>query len=86
MTINTLPSCQGASSTFVSFDGAHDTHIDHILAPVELLDIFSSCTVLDDNALNVSAVPQSCTFHVQFYAQTLLYPGKDENWDSYYHL
>ena len=52
---NTLPCCQGASSTFVSFNGVYGSIIDHILIPVELLDILSSCTILDDNALNVSS-------------------------------
>ena len=71
MAINTLPSCQGASSTFVSYDGAYSTLIDHILVPVELLDIFSSCTVLDDNALNVSSHrPIVCNMRLPLADQT----------------
>ena len=44
---NTLPCCQGASSTFVSYNGVYGSITDHILIPVELLDILSSCTILD---------------------------------------
>jgi len=52
--IDTLPLCTGARNSFVSYDGQHETLIDHICIPVEKLDCVTSCTILDGDCLNVS--------------------------------
>ena len=52
--IDSLPLCTGAQSTFVSYDGCSESLIDHILSPIESLDLIESCEILDDSALNVS--------------------------------
>ena len=54
LSVNTLPICTGASSTFVSYSGEYTSMIDHILVPAENVDQVSVCKVLDDAALNVS--------------------------------
>jgi hypothetical protein len=61
--VNSLPLCQGAKSTFVSYDGLCESLIDHILSPVEMLDLVDCCEILDDCSLNVSSHrPVVCTF------------------------
>ena len=63
--INTLPTCRGAHSSFVSYDGKNETLIDHILLPSEMLDLLSDCEILDDCALNVSNHrPLECRINV----------------------
>lgn len=54
LSVNTLPICTGASSTFVSYSGEYTSMIDHMLVPAENVDQVSVCKVLDDAALNVS--------------------------------
>ena len=46
-----LPMCSGASASFVSYDDAYTSLIDHILLPVERIDTVISCKILDDPAL-----------------------------------
>ena len=52
--VNTLSTCRGARSSFVSYDGKNETLIDHIVLPSEMLDLLTDCEILDDCALNVS--------------------------------
>ena len=54
ISINTLQMCSGALSTFVLYTGEQLSMIDHILIPVEKVDLISFCEILDDDALNVS--------------------------------
>ncbi len=54
VSINTLVSCAGAGSTFVTYDGLHESLIDHVVMSTEWLDTVSSCEILDDCVLNVS--------------------------------
>ena len=51
---NTLNICEGAKSSFVSYDGSSESLIDHIILPIERTDSISKCEILDDNCLNVS--------------------------------
>ena len=69
--INTLPLCNGAKSTFVSYNGMFETLIDHIFCPVEILDTVISCDILDDDCLNVSNHrPLNVVFKVPHFDQT----------------
>ena len=71
--INTLPLCNGAKSTFVSYNGMHETMIDHTLCPVEMLDTVISCDILDDDCLNVSNHrPLNVVFKVPYFDQTCI--------------
>ena len=54
LSVNTLPLCTSATSTFVSYSGEYTSMIDHILIQIEKIDLVSTCNVLDDDALNVS--------------------------------
>ena len=54
VSLNTLPLCSGAAASFVSYDGNHESLIDHILFPAERLDTVMSYTIIDDHVLNVS--------------------------------
>ena len=54
VSLNTLPLCTGAWSSFVSYSGEHTSMIDHILVPTEKVDLVTECRILDDDALNVS--------------------------------
>ena len=54
MYANTLQLCTGASSSYVSYDGSSESLIDHILFPVDNIDLVSRCEICDDDALNVS--------------------------------
>ena len=55
----------GPNSTFVSFDGKSESHIDHILVPYEKSDLISSCYIPDDCSLNVSTHrPILCSFQL----------------------
>ncbi|MEW8561249.1 MAG: hypothetical protein AB2541_04060 [Candidatus Thiodiazotropha sp.] len=54
ISINTLDFCVGAGSTFVTYDGRHESLIDHIILPVEKLQYVTFCEIRDDDALNVS--------------------------------
>ena len=51
---NTSELCNGAKSTFVTYDGRHESLIDHILVPIEKSRKVSHCEIIHDNALNVS--------------------------------
>ena len=54
LSVNTQAWCRGADSTFVTYDGRHESLIDHIILPVEKLHYVSFCEIKDDSALNVS--------------------------------
>ena len=54
VSINSLPICTGANSTFVSYTGEFKSMIDHIALPAEYVDTVRVCHILDDGALNVS--------------------------------
>ena len=55
LSVNTLPLCTGASTTFVSYSGEYTSLIDHILIGMEKVDLVLTCKVPDDDALNVSS-------------------------------
>ena len=62
LAINTLPTCTGATSSFVSYGDLYESLIDHILLPVERLDTALSCEILEDHVLNVSRhLPVGCS-------------------------
>ena len=52
--VDTLPICTGSQSSFVSYDGKAESLIDHILVPVECIDLIMSCHIIDDECINVS--------------------------------
>ena len=52
VSINTLDCCLGANTTYVSPNG--QSLIDHIIVPIEKIDMIKYCEILDDGALNVS--------------------------------
>ena len=65
--INTLEICCGARSSFVSYDGLCESMIDHILVPIEKVDLISRVTIWGDEAMNVSRHrPISCTINIPF--------------------
>ena len=51
VSVNTLDFCTGARSSFVSYDNMSETLIDHILFPIENVQLLSSCEICDDDAL-----------------------------------
>ena len=51
---NTSELCNGAKSTFVTYDGRHESLIDYILVPIEKSRKVSHFEIIHDNALNVS--------------------------------
>ena len=54
VSVNTLDFCTGARSSFVSYDNISETLIDHILFPIENVQLLNSCEICEDDALNVS--------------------------------
>ena len=52
--VNALDLCTGAHTSFVSYSGTHESLIDHIMIPSWILTSVASCSILDDNAINVS--------------------------------
>ncbi|WAQ95794.1 hypothetical protein MAR_028484, partial [Mya arenaria] len=52
--LNTLPLCTGALFTYVSYDDNYQTLIDFICMPIETVDMFTNCEIIDDHCLNVS--------------------------------
>ena len=52
--LNTLGFCTGARNSFVSYDNKCETLIDHILFPIEHLQLVSTTEICNDDALNVS--------------------------------
>lgn len=54
VSVNNLPSCYGATSTFVSYDDFYESLIDHILVQDTSLSTVSFCEIVDDGVLNVS--------------------------------
>lgn len=54
ISINTLDTCKGAKSTFVTYDGPHESVNDHILIPVKKFNYIILCYIITDNASNVS--------------------------------
>ena len=62
LAINSLPTCTGATSSFVSYGDFYESLIDHILWPAERLDTVLSCEILEDHVLNVSRhLPVVCS-------------------------
>ena len=51
---NSLHNWQGASYSYVSYDGSSQTLIDFICTPIEILDLIQYCEIVDDQCLNVS--------------------------------
>ena len=49
-----LPSCSGGFASFVSYDDAYASLLDHVLLAVERLDTVIACKILDDHVLNES--------------------------------
>ncbi|MCU7811905.1 MAG: hypothetical protein KZQ77_11825 [Candidatus Thiodiazotropha sp. (ex Notomyrtea botanica)] len=65
--INTLEMCCGARSSFVSYDGSNESLIDHIMLPIEKLDLVGKVCIFEDNSLNVSSHrPVYCSINVPF--------------------
>ena len=52
--VSTLDICSGASSTHVNYNGQVGSLIDHILVPIEKVDLVFECFIPEDDALNVS--------------------------------
>ena len=46
VSLDSLPSCSGTFASFVSYDDAYASLIDHVLLPVERLDTVISCKIL----------------------------------------
>ena len=46
--------CSGASTSHVNYNGISESLIDHIILPVEKVDLVIDCSILDDDSLNVS--------------------------------
>ncbi|MES9879927.1 MAG: reverse transcriptase domain-containing protein, partial [Sedimenticola sp.] len=74
ISVNATNLCTGAESTFVTYDGRHESFIDHIIISQETLDTVKTCTILDDSVLNVSrhrpivcdiGLPTANTMHSQ---------------------
>ena len=84
VSINTLDFCRGADSTFVTYDGRHESLIDHIIIPVEKLHYVSFCEIKDDSALNVSRHrPIHCLFEIPACLSYILDPQVEStkiNW------
>ena len=53
--VNTTNLCEGSRSSFVSYNGGHESLIDHVIMPIESFDMVRRCRILDDNCLNVSS-------------------------------
>ena len=49
-----LPSCKGASNSYVSYDGCYTSMIDYIGLSVERVDSVMHIEIVDDDSLNVS--------------------------------
>ena len=65
VSVSSLDIRTGPNTTFVSFDGKSESHIDHILVPYEKCDLISSCNIPDDCSLNVSSHrPVLCSIQV----------------------
>ena len=65
VSINTLDLCEGAKSSFVTYDGRHESLIDHILVSADLLDTVTHSEIVEDSALNVSSHrPVLCSIHL----------------------
>ena len=54
ISVDTLLSTAGASSSFVSYGDLYESLIDHVLLPAERIDIVAYCKISDDHVLNVS--------------------------------
>ena len=60
--VNTLSFCQGSVFTNVPYNTCRQTIIDHIFLPENIIQNVRKCSILDDNALNVSSHrPITCT-------------------------
>ena len=66
---NVLDICSGARSSFMSYNGQHESLIDHIILPFEIQDMLVKCEILDDSSLNVSTHrPISCEVSIPEYS------------------
>ena len=62
---NTSELCNGPKSTFVTYDGRHESLIDYILVPIEKSRKVLHCEIIHDSALNVSRHrPVYCTLEL----------------------
>ena len=57
-----LPSCKGASNSYVSHDECYTSMIDYIGLPVERVDSVMHIEIVDDDSLNVSRHRQIICF------------------------
>lgn len=83
ISVNTLDMCTGSKHTNVSYNGRIETMIDHVLIPVEKLDLICSCEILDDDSLNVSSHrPILCNFVLPNCDQSFYYSQNEHgvNW------
>ena len=83
ISLTTLESCAGASSSFVSYDNSTESLIDHILFPVEKLLYVNQCEICDDDCLNVSRHrPIACQIRIPTFSQwSFGYEGDNSiNW------
>ncbi len=69
--VNTMDLCSGANATFVTYDGAHSSMIDHILIGKEQMDIIRSCDIIDDEDVLVVSRhrPIVCTLGLPYMSQ-----------------
>ena len=83
ISLTTLESCAGASSSFVSYDNSTESLIDHILFPVEKLLYVNQCEICNDDCLNVSRHrPIACQIRILTFSQwSFGYEGDNSiNW------
>lgn len=79
ISVNTLGMCTGAKSTFVTYDGRHESLIDHFIIPVEKAHFVKSCEICDDHALNVSRHrPIFCTLSIPAFVNEYEYAWTGE--------
>ena len=82
--INSLSNCQGASYSYVSYDGSSQTLIDFICTPIEILDLIQYCEIVDDQCLNVSRHrPVICRLAIHgldIHPTTIINPESSINW------
>ena len=52
--VNTQNMCKGARSSYVAYNGSHESLIDHVVIPTDLINDVSECIILHDSALNMS--------------------------------
>ena len=55
MVVNTFSMCTSSQSSFVSCDGEAVLLIDHVLFPIECIDLIHLCHILNDDCMHVSS-------------------------------